>query len=70
MRDAGLELDRWQAELMRSTAHTSPDALKRVLMLCARQTGKSTTAAGMALHRAYYESGAFVVIFSPSESIG
>lgn len=67
MRDAGLVLDRWQAELMRSTAHTSPDALKRVLMLCARQTGKSTTAAGMAAHRAYYESGALVVIFSPSQ---
>jgi phage terminase large subunit-like protein len=67
MKDAGLVLDRWQAKLMRSTAHTSPNAEKRVLMLCARQTGKSTTAAGMALHRAYYESGALVVIFSPSQ---
>jgi len=67
MKNAGYVLDRWQADLMRSTAHTSPDALKRVLMLCARQTGKSTTAAGMALHRAYYENGAYVVIFSPSQ---
>jgi phage terminase large subunit-like protein len=68
MKDAGLVLDQWQAKLMRSTAHTSPDAEKRVLMLCARQTGKSTTAAGMALHRAYYESGASIVIFSPSQN--
>jgi phage terminase large subunit-like protein len=68
MRDAGLVLDPWQAKLMRSTAHTAPNAEKRVLMLCARQTGKSTTAASMALHRAYYESGASIAIFSPSQN--
>ena len=33
--DCGISLDDWQADLMRSTA-------SRVLLLCARQTGKST----------------------------
>lgn len=67
MKDAGLVLDRWQAKLMCSTVHTNANAEKRVLMLCARQTGKSLTASGMALHRAYYEKGALIVIFSPSQ---
>ena len=42
---AGLEPDTWQKDLLRSSA-------RRVLLLCARQTGKSTTTALLALHQA------------------
>jgi hypothetical protein len=38
--DCGITLDKWQADLMRSTA-------PRILLLCARQTGKTTTNGGM-----------------------
>jgi hypothetical protein len=42
-RSLGLEADRWQERLLRSDA-------ARVLMNCARQTGKSTSAGVLALH--------------------
>lgn len=44
----GLLLDPWQAELLRERP-------KRALLLCARQTGKSTVAALCAIHTALYE---------------
>lgn len=59
MHAAGLEPDPWQAELMRSEA-------RAVLMLCSRQSGKSTTAAAMALHEALYRGPALVLLLSPS----
>src|SRR5262245_724147 len=59
--DAGITPDPWQAELLRSTAD-------RVLMLCSRQSGKTTTAAFMALHTAVYRRpGGVVIIVSPSQ---
>jgi hypothetical protein len=59
--DAGITPDPWQAELLRSTAD-------RVLMLCSRQAGKTTTAAFMALHTAIYRRpGGLVIIVSPSQ---
>ncbi|WP_439925580.1 phage terminase large subunit [Nitrobacter sp. JJSN] len=58
-RDAGIECDPWQADLLR----VNP---KRALLLCSRQSGKTTVTALMALHRAIYETGALVVIVSPS----
>jgi hypothetical protein len=59
MRAAGLEPDPWQADLLRSNAG-------RVLMLCSRQSGKSTTAAIMGLHEALYHPPALVLLLSPS----
>jgi hypothetical protein len=57
---AGLTLDPWQAELMRSS---SP----RVLLLCARQTGKTTTCAFISIATAIRKPGALVLIISPSQ---
>jgi hypothetical protein len=57
--DCGLTPDRWQAELLRSTA-------RRALLLCSRQSGKSTVTALLALWVALFEAG-LVVIVSPSQ---
>ena len=53
------EPDLWQAKVLRSG---SP----RILLLCARQTGKSTTTAALALYEALYCPGALVLLVSPS----
>jgi len=59
--DAGLTPDEWQAELLRSDAD-------RILMLCSRQAGKTTTAAFMSLHTAIYRRpGGLTIIVSPSQ---
>jgi len=60
MERAGQPPDPWQAQLLRSTA-------RRVLVNCARQTGKSTTAAALAVHLALYASGSLSLLFSPSQ---
>jgi hypothetical protein len=59
-RSVGLEPDRWQERLLRSDA-------SRVLMNCARQTGKSTAAGVLALHKALTYPGALVLILAPAE---
>ncbi len=56
----GLEPDRWQERLLSSEA-------PRVLMNCARQTGKSTAAGVLALHEALIAPGALVLILAPAE---
>src|SRR5215470_11047359 len=58
--DCRLTLDPWQADLMRSTA-------SRVLLLCARQTGKSTVSALIALATAVRQASALVLLVSPSQ---
>jgi len=58
--DCGVTLDPWQADLMRSTA-------PRVLLLCARQTGKSTVSGLIALATAIRQAGALVLLVSPSQ---
>jgi len=55
----GLELDSWQEELLRSTSD-------RVLLNCSRQSGKSTTAAILALYRALYHPGSLVLVLAPA----
>lgn len=60
MQRLGLTPDPWQASLLRSTA-------QRFLLLCARQVGKSTVTAVMALHRILYYPGSLVLMLSPSE---
>jgi hypothetical protein len=59
-RSLGLEPDPWQARLLRSDA-------TRLLMLCGRQTGKSTAAAILALHAALKEPGSLTLILAPAE---
>jgi hypothetical protein len=56
-RSVGLEPDRWQERLLRSEA-------PRVLMNCARQTGKSTAAGLLTLHKAVTHPGALVLILA------
>jgi hypothetical protein len=56
---AGLTPDPWQARTLRSAAG-------RILLLCSRQSGKSTVAAALALHAALLEPGALVLLLSPT----
>lgn len=58
--ELGIIPDRWQENLLRS-------GLKRVLLNCSRQSGKSTMAGVIALHRALYHPGSLVLILAPSE---
>ena len=59
-KSVGMQPDPWQADLLRSDSD-------RVLLNCSRQSGKSTVAAVIALHRALYQDGALVLILAPSE---
>jgi len=52
--------DPWQQALLRSDA-------PRVLLNIARQLGKSTTTAVLALHRALYRPGSLILILAPAE---
>ena len=56
----GMIPDPWQAEVLRSTE-------PRILLNCCRQSGKSTTAAMLAVHVATYEPGSLVLLLSPSQ---
>jgi hypothetical protein len=53
----GLDPDEWQYEVLESDS-------KRILLNCARQTGKSSIVAVMALHHALYTPGAMVIVIS------
>jgi Terminase large subunit, T4likevirus-type, N-terminal len=56
----GIDPDSWQRELLRSGS-------ERVLLNCCRQSGKSTMAGLIALHRALYRPGSLVLILAPAE---
>ena len=58
--DCGITPDPWQADLLTSCSH-------RALLLCSRQSGKTTTTALIALHCAVYQPGALVIVVSPSQ---
>jgi hypothetical protein len=58
-RNAGLELDDWQAKLVRSKSN-------RILLNCSRQSGKSTTVSVIANHTAFYEPESPILLLSPS----
>jgi hypothetical protein len=60
MTRAGLPPDPWQARLLR----TAP---ARILLLCSRQSGKSQTAAALALRAALLEAPALVLLLSPTQ---
>jgi hypothetical protein len=55
----GFEEDPWQARVLRWPG-------KRLLLNCSRQSGKSTTTAILALHRAMYYPGSLILLVSPS----
>jgi hypothetical protein len=56
----GIVPDSWQEQLLGSEA-------SRVLLNCARQSGKSTMAAIIALHQALLRSSSLVLILAPAE---
>ena len=56
----GFHPDPWQAEVLRSPA-------RRLILNCCRQSGKSTTTAILALHRAFHVPGSLVLLISPSQ---
>jgi hypothetical protein len=60
MRDLDFEPDPFQEVLLRSTAD-------RILMLCSRQLGKSTSTAILALNEACYRDDSLVLLVSRSE---
>jgi hypothetical protein len=55
----GVPPDPWQAATLRSAA-------RQLIMLCSRQSGKSTVASILALHEAIYKPSALVLLLSPS----
>jgi hypothetical protein len=55
----GMEPDPWQRDLLRSTSD-------RVLLNCARQSGKSSMAGLIALHRALYHPASLVLCLAPA----
>src|SRR5688572_20149675 len=59
MADAGQTPDLWQQDVLRTEA-------KRLLLLCSRQSGKSTVTAALALHTALYQAPALLLLLSPS----
>lgn len=59
MRDAGLEPDPWQEAVLRSDA-------RRMLMMCSRQSGKSTTCGSLAVASALYDPG-LVLLVAPAQ---
>src|SRR5205823_11500741 len=60
MLDLGFVPDPWQAEALRSEAD-------RLLLLCARQVGKSTVVAVLALGEVIHREDALVLLVSPSQ---
>jgi hypothetical protein len=58
--DAGITPDPWQATLLRERP-------RRSLLLCSRQSGKSTVTALTALDTAIYAAPALVLLLSPSQ---
>lgn len=56
---AGITPDPWQADLLRG-------GQRDVLMLCSRQSGKSTVAALLGVHTAIYRAPALVLMVAPA----
>src|SRR5688500_2668929 len=60
MRDAGFTRDPWQCDLLRSEA-------KRILICAARQVGKSSACAQLALYTAITQPGSTTTVVAPVE---
>jgi hypothetical protein len=55
----GYHPDPWQAKVLRSRS-------KRIILNCSRQSGKSTTIAVLACHRAIFHPGSLILVISRS----
>lgn len=60
MAACGLPPDPWQREFLRSPS-------RRSLLLCSRQSGKSTVNAALATHHALFSPGALVLLLAPGQ---
>ena len=60
LQSIGMTPDLWQERALRSGA-------QRLVLNCCRQSGKSTLAAVLAVHKALFEPGALVLLLSPSQ---
>ena len=58
-KEAGLDPDPWQRDLLRSSSD-------RVLLNCCRQSGKSTMTGIIALHRALYHPDSLILCLAPA----
>jgi hypothetical protein len=58
-KELGIHPDGWQEQLLRWNS-------ERILLNCSRQSGKSTMAAIIALHRALYHPGSLVLCLTPA----
>jgi hypothetical protein len=58
-RRAGIEPDDWQRDLLRSRA-------QQTILLCSRQSGKSTVTSLLALHETLFNPGALVLLLAPA----
>jgi hypothetical protein len=56
---AGILPDSWQSDLLRSDA-------RQMILLCSRQSGKSTVSAILGLHTALFKENSLVLLLSPS----
>jgi hypothetical protein len=56
---AGITPDAWQSDLLRSDA-------KQMILLCSRQSGKSTVSSILAIHEAIYRENSLILLLSPS----
>jgi phage terminase large subunit-like protein len=59
-RSVGIEPDPWQVDVLTSTH-------PRKILCCGRQTGKSTVAAVLAIHKALTRPGSTVLVVAPGE---
>lgn len=59
MTQSGMEPDPWQSDVLNSDA-------RRMLLLCSRQSGKSTTCAALAVNQAIYDPG-LVLLIAPAQ---
>ncbi len=56
---AGIVPDAWQSDLLHSDA-------KQMILLCSRQSGKSTVSSILAIHEAIYQPNSLILLLSPS----
>src|SRR5262249_52968811 len=56
----GRKADPWQKDLLRSNDN-------RILLMCSRQAGKSTTVAALAMHTALFVPGSLILILSKAQ---
>jgi hypothetical protein len=56
---AGIVPDAWQSDLLRSDA-------RQMILLCSRQSGKSTITSILALHQAIFTANSLILLLSPS----